>query len=198
MAISDDARPAEGNLDGGGQSLSQQALAAQGITSGGTVTHGGLSYTWPDVRRANRTTRGRRPDVPFTGRAPARLPRPADYGDASGTGLITYTDGTTQTYTLVFPDWWSGGGDTVATFPYINTPTGRQNQTVHLYMATVKLQAGKTVQLVTLPDISQGATRGNVATHLRRHHRRIAARRSSPAVIAGGIPSPAQEATLSF
>ena len=168
VAISDDARPAEGDLDGGGVSLSAQALAAAGITPGGTVTHGGLSYTWPDVAAG-------KPDNVVAGGQAFRFSGSGDqlgflglgdYGAASGSGLITYTDGTTQPYTISFPDWWSGGGDTVATFPYINTPTGRQNQTVHLYMATVKLQAGKTVQLVTLPDISQGATRGNVAMHI--------------------------------
>jgi beta-glucosidase len=60
----------------------------------------------------------------------------------------------------------AGGGDTVATFPYINTATGRQNHTVHLYMATVKLQPGKKVQLVTLPNISQGVSSGTNAMHV--------------------------------
>jgi beta-glucosidase len=167
-AISDDARPTEGNLDGGGRSLSAQALAAAGITPGGTVTHGGLTFTWPDV------TAGK-PDNVVAGGQTIRYSAKgtklgflglADYGNASGSGTITYTDGTTQPYIISFPDWWAGGGDTVADLSYINNPSGKEQQTVHLYMATVNLQAGKTVQYVTLPEISHGVTSGNTAMHV--------------------------------
>ena len=89
-----------------------------------------------------------------------------DRGDLETGGLITYTDGTTQPITITFPDWWAGGGDTVATFPYINTASGKQNQTVHLLMATVTLQAGKQVRLVTLPNISRGVSSGTNAMHV--------------------------------
>ena len=55
-----------------------------------------------------------------------------DYGTASGTGTIVYTDGTTQPFTLSFADWWANtatpGGDILATMPYINAATGRNNQ----------------------------------------------------------------------
>jgi hypothetical protein len=34
----------------------------------------------------------------------------ASYGPASGTGTLTYTDGSTQSYTLNAPDWWSTTG----------------------------------------------------------------------------------------
>ncbi|WP_333739234.1 glycoside hydrolase family 3 C-terminal domain-containing protein [Streptomyces sp. IBSBF 2806] len=172
--ISDDATPGAANLDGGGQSLSQQALATRGITSGGTVTHGGLTYTWP-------VTGTGRPDnivaggqtVPFTGSGTKLgVLGTADYGNASGTGLITYTDGTSQPYTLSFADWWStspaDGTDVVATTDYINinSGSGRVQQKVNVYGATVPLQAGKTVAYLTLPNVGSDAVSGQVAMHI--------------------------------
>ena len=172
IGISDDATPGAGNLDGGGQSLSQQALATQGITSGDTVTHGGLTFTWP-------TTGTGKPDnivaggqtVPFTGSGTKLgFLGTADYGSASGTGLITYTDGTTQSYTLSFSDWWSNspvdGTDIVATTDYINGGSGKIQQKVSVYGATVPLQAGKTVAYLTLPNVGSDAVSGQVAMHI--------------------------------
>ncbi|MBM9503000.1 glycoside hydrolase family 3 C-terminal domain-containing protein [Actinacidiphila acididurans] len=170
--ISDDATPGAGNLDGGGQSLSQQALAAQGVASGGTVTHDGLAFTWP-------TTGTGKPDnivaggqtVPFTGSgSKLGFLGTADYGNASGTGLITYTDGTTQSYTLSFSDWWNNapatGSDILATTDYFNNGGGKVQQKVSVYGATVPLQAGKTVQYLTLPDVGPNASSGQVAMHI--------------------------------
>ncbi|MGW2638432.1 glycoside hydrolase family 3 C-terminal domain-containing protein [Streptomyces sp. NPDC001348] len=172
IGISDDATPAAGNLDGGRQSLSQQALAAKGITSGGTVTHDGLTFTWP-------TTGTGKPDnivaggqtVPFTGSGTKLgFLGTADYGDASGTGLITYTDGTSQSYTLSFSDWWSnsaaGGSDILATTDYFNSGSGKVQQKVSVYGATVPLQAGKTVAYLTLPNVGSDAAQGQVAMHI--------------------------------
>ena len=51
------------------------------------------------------------------------------------------------------------------TFPYINTPQGRRNQTVHLYAAFVALQPGKVARHLTLPDISANAVAGQPAMH---------------------------------
>ena len=168
VAITDDARPSEGNLDGGGLSLSAQALAGQGITPGGTVSHGGLTFTWPNVEAGkpdNVVAGGQAFEYSGSGARLGFLGL-ANNDTASGSGLITYTDGSTQPYTITFPDWWAGGGDTVATFPYINTSGGKQNQAVHLFMATVNLQPGKTIQLITLPNISQGVSSGTNAMHV--------------------------------
>jgi beta-glucosidase len=170
--ISDDATPGAANLDGGGQSLSQQALEAKGVTSGGTVTHDGLTFGWP-------TTGTGRPDnivasgqtVPFTGTGTSLgFLGTADYGNASGTGLITYTDGTSQTYSLSFSDWWNNspapGSDILATTDYFNNGGGKVQQRVSVYGATVPLQAGKTIAYLTLPDVGPNADSGQVALHL--------------------------------
>ncbi|MEV5750456.1 glycoside hydrolase family 3 C-terminal domain-containing protein [Actinoallomurus sp. NPDC052308] len=164
VGITDDADPSAGTLDGGEFSLSAQALAGVGITPGGKVAHGGFTFTWPDVpagKPENVLAGGQAFDFSGAGSNLAFLGT-ANNGTASGSGLITYTDGTTQPFSIAFPDWWSSGGDTVATLPYINSKnSGKVNQTVHLYMSTVKLQAGKKVQFITLPNVSTGGSGAN-------------------------------------
>ncbi|GAB3975915.1 glycoside hydrolase family 3 C-terminal domain-containing protein [Actinoallomurus acanthiterrae] len=164
IGITDDGNPSAGTLDGGEFSLSAQALAGVGITPGGKVDHGGFTFTWPDVpagKADNVLSSGQAFDYSGSGANLAFLGT-ANNGTASGSGVITYTDGTTQAFSISFPDWWSSGGDTVATLPYINSKnSGRRDQTVHLYMSTVKLQAGKKVQFVTLPNVSQGGSGAN-------------------------------------
>ncbi|CAG7612821.1 glycoside hydrolase family 3 C-terminal domain-containing protein [Actinacidiphila bryophytorum] len=172
VGISDDAEPGSGNLDGGGQSLSQQALAAQGIASGGTVAHDGLTFTWPATgtgKPDNIVASGQ--TVPFTGGGSTiGFLGTADYGNASGTGTITYTDGTTQDFTLSFPDWWanspSAGNDVLATTDYFNNGGGKVQQKVSVYAATAPLQAGKTIAYLTLPNVGPDAATNQVALHI--------------------------------
>jgi hypothetical protein len=84
--------------------------------------------------------------------------------------VVTYTDGSTQKFSLDFNDWWNnnptGGGDTVATMPQVNTPNGSIVQNVGLYALTVPLTDGKTVKYLTLPAISDGAHTGSPAMHV--------------------------------
>ncbi len=52
IAITDDGTAPSnlaGGVDGDGSTYSTEALAAAGATPGGTVTHGGVTFTWPDV-----------------------------------------------------------------------------------------------------------------------------------------------------
>ena len=170
--ISDDGDQTAGSLDGGGYSLSAQALAAAGLNPGGTFTHDGIAFTWPDA------TPGR-PDnivanaqtVPVSGSG-ARLGiiGTSTYGDTSGTAVVTYTDGSTQRFTLEFNDWWNnnptGGGDILATLPQVNTPNGSIVQNASVYAMSVPLTAGKTVEYLTLPAISDGAHPGSPAMHV--------------------------------
>ncbi len=170
--ISDDASPSAGNLDGGGASYSAQALAAAGLTPGATVTHDGVSFTWPNAAPGqpdNAIGGGQTFAISGSGSTLGLLGS-GTYGDASGTGTIIYTDGTTQQFTLTLPDWWSNtappGGDILASFPYINNGGGQQNQKVSLYYEGIPLQSGKTVKYVTLPDVSQQVTSGSTAMHV--------------------------------
>lgn len=170
--ISDDSNTTAGNLDGGGFSYSAQALAAAGLTSGAAVTHNGLTFTWPNASpgTADNVVAGGQTFAVSGSGATLGFLGTGDYGTASGGGTITYTDGSTQPFTLSFADWWANspvpGGDIIASVPYINTPTGKLNQRVSVYYAAVPLQAGKTVRYVTLPDISHGVATGTTAMHI--------------------------------
>ena len=172
--ISDDANPTAANLDGGGASYSAQALAAAtpSLTPGATVSHDGLTFTWPNAQPGtpdNIVAGGQ--TVPLTGSGSTLgLLGSGDYGTASGTATITYTDGSSQSFPLSYADWWANaptaGDDILASFPYINQPTGRQNQRVSIYYAALPLAAGKTPQYLTLPNVSQGAVAGQTAMHV--------------------------------
>jgi len=172
--ISSDANPSGGSLDGGGFSYSAEALAggSPSLTPGAAVSHDGLTFTWPNAQPGtpdNVVAGGQTIGLSGSGSTLGFLGT-GDYGTASGTGTITYTDGTTQPFTLGFADWFQNtpvtGGDILTSVPYINTTTGRKNHTVSVYYASAPLQAGKTVQYVTLPDFSQGATSGQTAMHV--------------------------------
>ena len=170
--ISDDSNPSAGNLDGGNASYSAQALAAAGLTPGASVTHDGVPFTWPSAQPGtpdNVVAGGQTIAVSGSGSTLGLLGT-GDYGSATGTGTITYTDGSTQQFTVTFPDWWSNaapsGGDILASLPYINNGTGQQTQKVSVYYIGVPLQQGKTIRYVSLPDVSQAATQGQVALHI--------------------------------
>ena len=161
--ISDDTNTTAGNLDGSGASLSAQALAAAGLASGAAFAHDGVTFTWPDTASGtvdNVVADGQDIQVSGSGTALGFLGL-STYGDASGTGTITYNDGTTQSYTLGFANWWSAtasaGSDIAATMPYLDNTSGKVTHAVNLYAATVPLQAGKTVSSVTLPNAGTGA-----------------------------------------
>jgi beta-glucosidase len=170
--ISDDANPTGANFDGGGASYSAQALAAAGLTPGATITHDGVTFTWPNAQPGqpdNVVAGGQTFPISGSGSTLGLLGA-SDYGDSSGNGTIIYTDGTAQEFTLNFPDWWSNttpaGGDILASFPYIHNNGGNYNQKVSIYYQGIPLQSGKTVKYVTLPNISQQAIQGSTAMHI--------------------------------
>jgi beta-glucosidase-like glycosyl hydrolase len=170
--ISDDTNTTAGDLDGGGASYSAQALAAAGLTPGASITHDGVAFTWPNAAPGhpdNVVAGGQTFAISGSGSTLGLLGS-GTYGESSGTGTIIYTDGTTQQFTLTLPDWWSNtappGGDTLASFPYINNAGGKLNQQVSIYYEGIPLQAGKTVKYVTVPDVSQQAVQGANAMHI--------------------------------
>ncbi|RKR72993.1 lectin [Frondihabitans australicus] len=168
QGVASDGASTSGSFDGEGWSYSQQALAAAGVTAGGTVTSNGLSYTFPtpttdgldNIQAGGQT-------VPLAGAAGATrfgiLGAAANGNPGSeGTFVITYTDGSTQSITMGLTDWTlNGGGATTpadgntiaATTPYRDTSSGgRDTVNAYLFTADAALQAGKTVQSVTLPS----------------------------------------------
>jgi beta-glucosidase len=93
------------------------------------------------------------------------------FGAASGTGTITYTDGSTQSYSLAMADWYNNApvsGDELATTT-TSWNFSSSTQTAHpvsIYFASVPLEAGKTVASVTLPTVSASAGNGITALHV--------------------------------
>jgi beta-glucosidase len=163
VGISDNSNPATADFDGTGDSFSAQALAAgtpTPLTAGGQATFGGTTFTWPsavgtpdDVIADGQTIdlSGSGTDLGFLGSGA--------FGAASGTGTITYTDGTTQQYSIVMADWYNNAavaGDEVATTTtsWNFTSTTQVTHPVSIYFASVPLAAGKTVASVTLPTVS--------------------------------------------
>ncbi|MEV6314426.1 SGNH/GDSL hydrolase family protein [Streptomyces sp. NPDC051776] len=155
-AVSDDARPAEADFDGTGQSLSAQDLRAAGWTPGRTLVLDGARLTWPrsaaglpDNVRANGQAvrlRGRGDAVSFI------VAGTGAGADVSGTGTVRYRDGGRASYTLAAPDWRTGPLATKAVaLPHINTPDGQRAEKVRLYAVTVPVDRGREIASVVLP-----------------------------------------------
>jgi hypothetical protein len=160
VSITDDANHGPGNIDGGGNSFSAQALAAAGLTPGGAFTFDGLAFTWPAAAAGtsdNVQADGRSFAIAGSGSGDAKLGflGAAANGQSSGTATITYTDGTTQQFTLGFGDWASTspfpGSQVAVTSAYGNTSSGTSPWKASIFYDSVALQAGKTVATVTLP-----------------------------------------------
>jgi predicted alpha-1,2-mannosidase len=168
--ISDDARPDAANFDGGGWSYSAQALAAEGIKPGGSVSWRGLTFTWPNRKPGeldNLVAGGQTVELG----APQAAGKLAfvgsgSNGDAPSTVTVTYTDGSTKTAPLAFSDWALGadryppqfGNEVVAKMTYRNAAgTGQQKLNVYIFGATpIDLDPGKQVKSFTLPAPQTG------------------------------------------
>ena len=159
-----------GNIDGGGASMSSTAMANAGARPGGTVSHGGLTFTWPSQAGTgapdNTVSNGQTVALTGGGNTLGFLVT-ATYGPASGTGTVTYTDGSTQDFTVSSSDWWGGSGDAAITGTYQNRAGNTTYQASSVvYYVGVPLQAGKTAATVRLPAVSAAATAGTPSLHV--------------------------------
>jgi beta-glucosidase len=172
VGITDDSNTNPGNIDGSGSSFSAQALAAQGVTAGSAVSVGGFQFPWPDAAAGQ-------PDNVLAAGQPITLSGSGStlgfllagtYGPVSGNGTVIYTDGTTQSYTVTAPDWYSapsGTGDVAITTPYRNRQGNTQDaHAVKVFYASVPLQAGKTVAAVVLPNAGSTVASGTPLMHI--------------------------------
>jgi hypothetical protein len=170
--ISDDTDTGAANIDGDGSSFSAQALASAGVTPGASLSYDGITFTWPDVAAGqpdNVVGSGQTIDLSGSGTTLGLLDTSV-YGDSSGTGTITYTDGSTQGFSLDVPNWYEtapAGSNAVIVAPYRNRPGNTQDHTVvNVFEQSIPLQAGKTVEAVTLPDISASVVQGSPSLHV--------------------------------
>jgi hypothetical protein len=159
VAITDESNPGPGNFDGDGDSYSAQALAAAGATPGATITSNGATFTWPSAAPGtpdNVAGSGVRVDLSGQGSALAFLG--AEAGFTSGDVTVTYTDGSTSTGSLGFPNWCcadtsSYGAKVAITTDHRNTQSGPANFGIDydVFYNSIPIDAGKTVATVTLP-----------------------------------------------
>jgi hypothetical protein len=162
--ISNDTNRTQANFDGVGSSYSAQALQNAGITPGNSVTFNGVTFTWPSAAPgAPDNVQARGQVIPVTaasGATTLAFLGSASFGPSVGTATITYTDGSTQTFSMVFSDWVLNNGSVkpaqgdqiVATLPYSNTPRGMLSwQKPDVFYTAVTLEPGKTIKSVTLP-----------------------------------------------
>ena len=161
-------------FDGNGWAYSQDALAADGVTSGSPLTVDGITYTWPKIATGqldNIEMAGQTIPAPagttggFLGLLGAGTNAPST--GAAGTLTVTYTDGTTSQATVAFSDWTLNAGGskplageaTAITTPYRDEDSGDQDPvTTYVFAVKVPLDAGKQVASLTLPVTSDGSS----------------------------------------
>jgi hypothetical protein len=171
VGVTADSNTNPGNFDGGGLSFSASALAAAGVTAGGIKTVGGVTFTWPSTAGSgapdNVVANGQLISLSGSGKTLGFLVS-SSYGPVSGTGTITYTDGSTQSFTLSAPDWWGPSSGTVAVSPaYLNVRGNTTiSQTVYVNFVGVSLNSVKTLASIRLPKVSAAAIYGAPALHI--------------------------------
>jgi hypothetical protein len=109
VGITADNNTNPGNYDGGGATFSQTAMTNAGAGPGAMITSSGVTFTFPNVAAGvndNTVAQGQSIALSGTGTSLGFLVS-SSFGPALGTGTLTYTDGSTQSYTLASPDWWA-------------------------------------------------------------------------------------------
>lgn len=167
--ISSDTNMSVANFDGVGYSYSSNALATVGFNSGTTVTVKGINFPWPTVAAGsddNWQAAGQVIAVSGTAAGTLAFLGSATNGPSSGTATLTYTDNSTQTFTLAFSDWTLNGGSAqvmagnsiVATTTYRNSTSGQKDtHNTYVFFTSIILASGKTLASVTLPtSVNQG------------------------------------------
>ena len=158
------------NFDGVGYSYSAQALAAGGAKPGGTVTAGGIAYTWPNEAS------GQLDNVAVSGQTityPSAVKKTlgllgsatnAGSGGAQGTVTVTYADNSTLAITVVFTDWTEGGGSfgpaagnvVAVTSAYRNAGGNKDAHAAYVFAFSAALTSSQPVVSVTLPSSTTG------------------------------------------
>jgi len=171
IGITDETNPTPGNFDGDGNSYSAQALAAGDpasladpkVTPGTTISTNGATFTWPNVPSGTAdNVAGGGVTVKLSGQGSKLAFLGAEAGFVSDTVTVHYTDGTTSTGTLGFPNWCctdpTAYGAQVAFYGlHRDTQSGPANYGIHyqVFYNSIPLTATKTVGSVTLPNAVQ-------------------------------------------
>jgi alpha-galactosidase len=167
VGITDETNPAPGNFDGDGNSYSAQALATGDpanradpqVTPGTTVSVAGATFTWPDVPAGTvDNVAGGAVTVKLSGQGSKLAFLGAEAGFVSDTVTVHYTDGSTSTGTLGFPNWCctdpTDYGAQVAFYGlHRDTQSGPANFGTHYQVLynSIPIDSSRTVAAVTLP-----------------------------------------------
>ncbi|NEA72346.1 putative Ig domain-containing protein [Streptomyces sp. SID13588] len=150
---------ATGNFDGSGNSFSAEQLAAAGVTAGATVTVQGTAFAWPDVAAGTPDNVAGSAMIPGSGHGGSTLAfLGSEAGDVTDDVTVTYTDGTTATASVGFPNWLdSSPTEFGATLAFStqgrNTPGGYGNTSgsYRVFFNQIPLDPTKTIATVQLP-----------------------------------------------
>ena len=161
-----------GNFDGGGSCYSENYLAAVGFYYNDTFSYRGFHFTWAansaDGQADNYVPNGQvLPVTPVKGATNVALVGASNNGPSTGTATLTYTDSSTESFPFTLSDWTLNGNTAQPTFGeqivgammYRDHNHGAtENIKTYLFMVHTNLQAGKTLQSVTLPtSVNTGA-----------------------------------------
>ncbi|KUJ33521.1 hypothetical protein ADL25_44875 [Streptomyces sp. NRRL F-5122] len=79
----------------------------------------------------------------------------ASYGPEGGSGTISYSDGTSQQFTLTGTNWFGGSGDTATSSAYQNMLNNQKYEHAdNVYQVVIALQTGKTSVKADLPNVA--------------------------------------------
>ena len=141
-----------GGLDNGGNALSANLLGPQVFSNGQTFTLG------PAGSSDDIDSNGQKVTLPQVNASQLLILGTAVNGSqANQTFTVTYTDNTTQTFTQSLSDWGASqnyAGESIAvTTSYRDTSGGGTSTTpFNVYGYSFNLNAGKTVESITLPN----------------------------------------------
>ena len=154
-------------------------FAAVNVAPGAKVTHDGITFTWPDVQSGqpdNIIALGQTILISGTG-AKLGFLGASTSATVSGDGMVSYTDGSTSTFTVTIDNYFNPPGaenDAVATMAYLNDSNpasnggtaGKRVQTVYVFYAKVPIVPGRTVRAVTLPPNGSAPSGRNYGMHI--------------------------------
>lgn len=156
-----------GGVDGDGSSYSWQALEDAGVLPGGTFSHNGFEFTWPDKEGYQAVLADRQLITVDASASAVGFITAGEWGPVSGTGVVNYTDGSTTEFTISDPDWQTpdlpADADVALVMPYHNhAHGGRIDRDTYLFFHEVSTDPAKTIETVALPNSDQGG-RFNIA-----------------------------------
>jgi hypothetical protein len=126
-----------------------------GLTSGGRISHDGITFTWPAVavgQPDNVLAGGQTILVSGSGSTLGVLGA-CGIGNGIVLGKVFYADGSSVPFALSLDHYLALPGpenEVIATAGYRNSPSGRISRPAYVFYASFPIDAGKPVRAVTL------------------------------------------------